>query len=160
MSAGRREGWGKVFLRPTFNFSSSYPALIGNTFIFSPKSCLLCLWQQFLSVLPVLISVQEPFRIFPLPCPAEEGVTGWLWGMSRTQAGPTHFERLWLNPLGRRRELSLEIPPLTDFLYKTRMFSAGKWRGNLSVHLHHVFLTNSSFLVGFEVQISGSTSKG
>lgn len=60
--------------------------------------------------------------IFSLSCPAEGGVTEWLWRVSCTQAGPTHLKRPWLNPLEQRRELSLEIHHLSDFLYKILHF--------------------------------------
>jgi len=75
LSLGRREGWGEGVWR--FAFISYYPTLIWLVMNLIPFSLQI---QSVLSVtvigewsLPVLISTLEPFIIFPLPCPVEEG---------------------------------------------------------------------------------------
>lgn len=76
--------------------------------------------------------------------------------VSSTQA----HEGLWLNPLGQRKELSLDVHHLILCIKQGHFQLLGVEREKLSVHLHFVFLPNSLLLLGFEVQMSGSVSKG
>lgn len=76
--------------------------------------------------------------------------------VSSTQA----HEGLWLNPLGQRRELSLDVHHLILCIKPGHFQLLEVEIEKLSVHLHCVFLPNSLLLVGFEVRMSGSVSKG
>ena len=62
-----------MFLRFGFYFSLPYSDLTGNKLFFFPQVESVLPVTVILSDLPVLISTQEPFVIFSLPCPVEEG---------------------------------------------------------------------------------------